>query len=172
MRRAAEARAGAQVRMAEDHDPERDLVMTRRFEAPRHLIWRAWTEPQHLMQWFTPAPWRMLNCQVDLRPGGALRWTMRSPQGEESTHEACYLEIVENERLVWTDALGAGFRPLPQPFITVAIYLDETSESTQQVCRVLHKDAATRQIHLDKGFEQGWGACLDQLAEVVGDIES
>lgn len=96
-----------------------------------------------------------------------MRWTMRSPEGEESEHEACYLDMVENERLVWTDALGEGFRPLAQPFITVRIELQPEGEGTRQTCTVLHKDAATRGIHLDKGFEQGWNACLDQLANLL-----
>jgi len=154
----------------QDHDPERDLLVTRVFNVPRRLIWRAWTEPELLMKWFTPAPWQMVDCSIDLRPGGALRWTMRSPQGEESTHEACYLEVVASERLVWTDALGAGFRPSLQPFIAVSVRLDDDNGATRQTCHVLHKGAATRQAHLDKGFEQGWGACLDQLADVVRGI--
>lgn len=165
-------RVGNRMPAAVKHDPERDLVVTRTFEAPRRLLWRAWTEPHLLMRWFTPAPWTMSNCSIDLRPGGVLRWTMRSPQGEESSHEACYLEIVNDERLVWTDALGAGFRPAAQPFIAVVVGLDDDRGNTRQTCHVLHKDAATRRIHLDKGFEQGWGTYLDQLAEVVSRLKA
>lgn len=156
---------------ADSHDPERDLIVTRRFEIARELLWRAWSEPALLMTWFTPAPWAMTACSIDLRPGGALRWTMRSPQGEESSHEACYLDVADGERLVWTDALGAGFRPLTAPFITVCVDFEGDATHTVQTCRVLHKDAETRQIHLDKGFEQGWGTCLDQLAETARHIE-
>lgn len=152
-------------------DIARDLLVERVFDAPPSLLWRAWTEPELLVRWFTPAPWRMPACSIDLRPGGALRWTMRSPEGGESGHEACYLEVVENESLVWTDALGTGSRPLAQPFITVAIRLSGGKGGTRQVCHILHKDAQTRQIHLDKGFEQGWTACLDQLAQTLRTLD-
>ncbi len=148
-------------------DPSRDLRVVRLFDAPCTSLWRAWTEAEWLKQWFVPAPWQMPRCSIDLKPGGALRWTMRSPEGGESEHEACYLEMVENERLVWTDALGEGFRPLAQPFITVRIELQPEGERTRQTCTVLHKDEATRGVHLDKGFEQGWNACLDQLANLL-----
>ncbi|GIL02282.1 MAG: hypothetical protein BroJett030_21810 [Alphaproteobacteria bacterium] len=155
-----------------DYDPDRDLAATRLFDAPPSSLWRAWTEPALVMRWFTPAPWTMVDCSIDLHPGGAFSWTMRSPQGEEGTHEACYLDIVENERLVWTDALGPGYRPAVSPFITVSVRLAEQSGRTRLTCLIRHKDAATRQIHLDKGFEQGWGTCLDQLADVVRRIRA
>lgn len=155
-----------------DHDPDRDLLATRHFDAPPAALWRAWTEPALVMGWFTPAPWTMVDCSIDLRPGGALRWTMRSPQGEESTHEACYLAVVANQTLIWTDVLGPGYRPAVTPFITVSVHLAETSGRTRLTSRVQHKDAATRQIHLDKGFEQGWATCLDQLADVVRRIRA
>lgn len=160
-----EAKGAMQAEPA--HDRERDLLVTRNFEAQRGALWRAWTEPRLLMEWFTPAPWKTVDCGTELRPGGAFRWTMRSPQGEESTHEACYLAVVPDRHLVWTDALGAGFRPLASPFITVSIELSDVDSGTRQTCTILHRDAATRQTHLEKGFEQGWGTCLDQLAEVV-----
>src|SRR5690242_2821697 len=92
-------------------NPSLDLVLERVVDVPRELVWSAWTTPEHIKKWFTPAPWTTIACEIDLRPGGAFRTTMRSPEGEEFPNVGCYLEVVPNERLVWTNALGPGFRP-------------------------------------------------------------
>ena len=96
-------------------DPRLDLQFERIVEVPRELIWRAWTTPELLKQWFTPAPWKTVDCEIDLRLGGIFRTVMRSPEGQEIPGEGCYLEIVENEKLVWTNALAPGFRPRNTP---------------------------------------------------------
>lgn len=92
-------------------DPKLDLVLERTIDVPPALVWQAWTQPEHIKHWLTPAPWQTVRCDVDLRPGGRFRFVMRSPEGEEHTHDCCYLEIVEGSRLVWTNALLPGFRP-------------------------------------------------------------
>ncbi len=88
--------------------PQYDLVLQRVVPVSPELIWAAWTRPEHITQWFTPAPWTTPSAEVDLRPGGIFRTVMRSPEGDENDNSGCYLEIVENERLVWTGALGPG----------------------------------------------------------------
>src|SRR5262249_22802221 len=92
-------------------DPKLDLVLERFVEVSPELVWMAWTQPEHLKKWFTPAPWTTVDCEIDLRPGGVFRTVMRSPEGKDFPNAGCYLEIVPNRKLVWTDALGAGFRP-------------------------------------------------------------
>ena len=92
-------------------DPKLDLVLERTIDVPPALVWQAWTQPEHIKHWLTPAPWQTVRCDVDLRPRGRFRFVMRSPEGEEHTHDCCYLEIVEGSRLVWTNALLPGFRP-------------------------------------------------------------
>src|SRR5262244_1745236 len=92
-------------------NPSLDLVMERVVDVPRELVWAAWTKPEHLKKWFTPAPWTTADCEIDLRPGGIFRTVMRSPEGQEFTNEGCYLEVIENEKLVWTAALKPGYRP-------------------------------------------------------------
>ncbi len=92
-------------------DPELDLVLERVVDVPPELVWKAWTEPKHLMPWFCPKPWTVTACDIDLRPGGRFYTVMCSPEGEEFPNEGCYLEVVPNERLVWTDALLTGYRP-------------------------------------------------------------
>src|SRR3569833_3957899 len=92
-------------------DPALDLVLERVVDVPRELVWKAWTTPDHLKKWFTPRPWTTPECEIYLRPGGIFRMVMRGPEGEQHTNLGCYLEVVENERLVWTNALLPGFRP-------------------------------------------------------------
>jgi len=92
-------------------DPKLDLVLERVVEVPKELVWLAWTDSEHLKKWFTPAPWRTVDCEIDLRPGGIFRTVMQGPEGQEFSNAGCYLEIVENEKLVWTGALGPGYRP-------------------------------------------------------------
>src|SRR6185503_7879074 len=75
------------------------------------LVWRAWTSPEHIKKWFTPAPWSTVECEIDLRPGGIFRTVMRSPEGQDFPNLGCYLEIVENRKLVWTSVLLPGYRP-------------------------------------------------------------
>lgn len=150
-------------------DPNLDLMIESAFDAPPELVWKAWTQPEHLSKWFVPKPWAIPECDIDVRPGGKLRVEMRSPEGEVSRINGCYLEVIENQRLVWTDALEVGYRPTATPFITAVITFEPHGKRTKQTSWVMHKDPATRQDHLDKGFYDGWGTCLKQLAELIED---
>ncbi|MGB8076487.1 MAG: SRPBCC domain-containing protein, partial [Gallionella sp.] len=103
------------MKSAYQPDSGLDLTFERIVDVPKEFIWRAWTQPEHLKPWFCPLPWRTVDCEIDLRPGGMFRTVMRSPEGQEFPNTGCYLEVVENERLVWTNALLPGFRPAPAP---------------------------------------------------------
>lgn len=151
-------------------NPELDLELVRDVPVSPELVWRAWTEPELITQWFTPKPWETTECEIDLRPGGIFRTEMRGPDGEEGGGGAgCYLEVVPNERLVWTAALGPGYRPQPgeMPF-TAIIELEPTADGG---CRyraiAMHQDLEGRQSHDEMGFVHGWGAALDQLVELM-----
>jgi uncharacterized protein YndB with AHSA1/START domain len=148
-----------------------DLVLTRIIDAPRALVWKAWTDPEHLKQWWAPAPWTTPECDMDVRPGGVFRTLMRGPDGEEFTVEGVFLEVVEKERLVFTDALGAGYRPAQNPFFTAIITLEEHAGGTRYTARALHKDEADREKHEQMGFHEGWGKCLDQLTALVARLK-
>lgn len=130
-------------------------------------VWKAWTEPEHVKKWFAPRPWTVADCEIDLRPGGAFRTTMRSPEGEEFPGAGCFLEIVENERLVWTDALEPGFRPAAEPFFTAVITMEPAGTGTRYVARAIHRGPADREKHEEMGFHDGWGKALDQLVELA-----
>lgn len=146
-----------------EFDPERDLRLERVVEITPELIWAAWTQPHHLMHWFCPLPWRTVECEMDLRPGGTFRTVLRSPEGEDHLNAGCFLEIIPNRRLVWTDALGPGYRPAAEPFMTGVIQLERRGEGTLYTAIARHSDAATMAKHREMGFEVGWGIALDQL---------
>lgn len=148
-------------------DSRLDLVLQREIDVPRELVWAAWTQPEHLVKWFAPAPWTITECEVDLRPGGMLRFVMRSPEGQEYPNIGCYLEIVPNERLVWTDALLPGYRPSEEPFFTALLTLESRGSGTLYTAVAIHRDEASRKKHEEMGFHEGWGMVLDQLVAYV-----
>jgi uncharacterized protein YndB with AHSA1/START domain len=158
-------------------DPKLDLTFTRVVDVPRHLVWRAWTEPQRLMPWFCPLPWKTVACEIDLRPGGMFRTTMRSPEGQEFPANGCYLEVVPYERLVWTNALLPGYRPSYVPekcgtddtgfMFTAMIELADHGQGTRYKATVIHADETGCKKHAEMGFEAGWGAALDQLVALI-----
>lgn len=144
-------------------DPKLDLVLERVVDVPPELVWKAWTEPQHLMKWFTPAPWKTVDCEIDLRPGGIFRTVMRSPEGQDMDKAGCYLEVVQNRKLVFTDALLPGFRPKDGGFFTGIVSIEPEGKGTRYTATAIHKDEAGRKAHEDMGFHSGWGTALDQL---------
>ena len=92
-------------------DSKLDLSFTRTVDVPRSLVWRAWTEPELLKPWFCPLPWKTIDCEIDLRRGGMFRTTMQSPEGKEFPNVGCYLDVLPQTKLVWTNALLPGYRP-------------------------------------------------------------
>ena len=150
-----------------------DLVLERVVDVPRRKIWRAWTEPALLMRWFTPAPWNTIECEIDLRPGGIFRTVMRGPDGTEHDGAGCYLEIDRERRLVWTSALGPGFRPQPADgfAFTGIITLEDVEGGTGYTARAVHGSPEDARAHADMGFEAGWGAALDQLVSLSHQID-
>ena len=141
-------------------------------DVPKELVWRAWTEPKHLTPWFCPLPWKTIDCEIDLRPGGLFRTVMLSPEGKQFPSTGCYLEVIKNARLVWTSALLPGFRPVFSsststvdfPF-TAMLEFATQGNGTKYTATVIHADEAGRQKHVDMGFHEGWGTALDQLIE-------
>jgi uncharacterized protein YndB with AHSA1/START domain len=148
-------------------NPKTDLILERIVDVSPELVWAAWTQPEHLKQWFAPKPWTVSYCELDLRPGGFSNITMRSPEGQDFPNTGCYLEVIENRKLVFTDAISTGFRPSENPFFTAIITLEPHGSGTKYSAHAMHKDEANRQKHEEMGFHVGWGICLDQLVELV-----
>src|SRR5215813_3735729 len=90
---------------------DRELILTRMIDAPRDKVFRAWTEPELLKQWFAPLPWTTSKVETDVRVGGASLIVMRSPEGNEFPSRGVYLEVVKHERLVFTDAFTKDWEP-------------------------------------------------------------
>lgn len=144
-----------------------DLVVSRVINAPRATIWRAWAEPEHFVKWWAPAPIVTTVQEHDFRAGGAFRNIMRTEDGMEYPTNGCFLYVVEHEKIVFTDALEAGFRPSKQPFFTAIITLEDHPDGTKYTARAMHKDGVDRQKHAEMGFEGGWSITMNQLAEVA-----
>ncbi|MGQ0800350.1 MAG: SRPBCC family protein [Pseudomarimonas sp.] len=157
------------------HDETLDLQFERIIDVPPSAVWRAWTEPALLLQWFTPAPWKTVECDIDLRPGGAFRTVMESPEGERFPGLGCYLEVIPDQRLVWTNALLPGFRPpagAPTDgcgdfTFSAEVTMTAEGQGTRYTARVVHATRAGRDKHAAMGFEQGWSAALDQLVALM-----
>lgn len=148
-------------------DPRLDLVLEREINVPVELVWRAWTDPESIKHWFVPKPWSVTECRIDLRPGGIFSTTMRSPEGQEFPNTGCYLEIVPNRKLVWTDTLLPGFRPAPKPFFTAALLMEPSGSGTRYVAYAIHGNEETRKSHEDMGFHHGWGTVASQMVEYI-----
>jgi uncharacterized protein YndB with AHSA1/START domain len=159
------------TRRTREFDPRLDLLLERVVDVPPGLVWAAWTVPEHLKRWFTPAPWTTVDCEIDLRPGGIFRTVMRSPEGQEFPGVGCYLEIVENERLAFTNALEPGYRPANSPpdvlAFTAVISLEPHGKGTKYTALAMHKDEEGRKRHEAMGFRDGWGKALDQLVALA-----
>lgn len=148
----------------------RELVLTRLIDAPREKLYRAWTEPELIKQWFTPAPWTTPHAETDVRPGGSSLIVMRGPDGTEFPNRGVYLEVVPNERLVFTDAYTKAWEPSEKPFFTCIITFEEEGGKTRYTARARHWTVADREAHEKMGFHEGWGKCADQLAALVAAI--
>ena len=149
-------------------DLKLDLVLERIIDVPPELVWTVWTTPKHLKHWFCPKPWVVTDCSIDLRPGGIFSSTMRGPEGQEFPNQGCYLEVVPNERLVFTDTLLAGYRPAPEPFFTAALLLEPHGKGgTRYVAIAIHGKEETRKKHEEMGFHDGWGTVVTQMVDYI-----
>lgn len=155
---------------------EFDLVLERTLDAPIDLVWKAYTDPEHLKRWFSPKPYEITEIEVDLRPGGIFRFRMIGPDGFDTGHgtPGCVLEVIDREKLVWTSALGPEYRPNATgegcdsfPMTAVITFADAGNGQTAYKAVALHKDAADRDTHEKMGFHDGWGTTASQLEELA-----
>ena len=149
---------------------DRELVLTRLIAAPREKVYRSWTEPALLKQWFAPKPYTTPVAELDVRPGGANFIVMRGPDGKDLPNRGVYLEVVPNQRLVFTDAYVKAWEPSDKPFMTVTLTFNDEDGKTRYSARVCHWTVADREAHEKMGFHQGWGICTDQLANLVATL--
>ncbi|MDB4988964.1 MAG: putative glutathione S-transferase-related transrane protein [Myxococcaceae bacterium] len=142
---------------------EHELVLTRLLDASAEKLYRCWTEPALLKQWFVPKPYTISSVELDLRPGGASNIVMRSPEGRDIPNPGVYLEIVPNRKLVFSDAFGPGWVPAGQPFMVAQVTFEPEGTKTRYIAHARHWTAEAKAQHEAMGFHQGWSTCADQL---------
>ena len=148
-----------------DLDPALDLVLVREVNAPRDLIYTCWTTPEHLVNFFVPRPNKVTACHLDVRVGGAFNTTF-DVDGNIMENNGVYLEVVPNEKLVFTDAYTVGWKPTPEPFMTAILILEDIGDGrTRYTAIARHRTADTAKQHADMGFQDGWGTVVTQLEE-------
>ena len=151
-----------------------DLMLERTIDAPVDLVWKAYTDPEHLKRWFAPRPYEITECDLDLRPGGVFRIRMVGPDGFDTGHgtPGCVLEVEQGKKLSWTSALGPGYRPNETgegcdsfPMTAIVRFEDAGNGKTAYKAVALHKNEADRETHEKMGFHDGWGTVAGQLEE-------
>jgi uncharacterized protein YndB with AHSA1/START domain len=155
-----------------------DLILERILDAPPALLWRAWTDPEHIKSWWAPRPYQTSEVEIDLKPGGKFHTRMTGPDDFDFSGTACILEAVENEKIVWTTALEPGYRPRDRdpedcggfPFTAIHMFEDAGDGKTRYRAVVLHRNAADRDAHEKMGFHDGWGTCAEQMAKVAREL--
>lgn len=136
-----------------------ELLITRTFDAPQWLVWQAWTEPEHLMQWCCPDGFTLLFCEGELRVGGNWRSAMRSPQGEKFVMSGTYREIAPCQRLVFTHAWEEGNAAGPETVATVHL-AEHAGRTTMTFWQTGFESVESRD-----GHEGGWSQAFDHLGQ-------
>jgi uncharacterized protein YndB with AHSA1/START domain len=141
---------------------DREIELTRVFDAPRHLVWDAFTRPELLERWFGPRDWSLVVCEVDLRVGGGFRFVLRSPDGRDLGMRGTYRELVPGERSIHTES----FDDFPGES-TVTTVLVEQKGTTTLSATLLYPSREIRDAVIQSGMEHGAGESYDKLAELL-----
>ena len=156
-----------------DRSKERQIVVSRSFDAPLKLLWKAWTEPEHLMKWYGPKGFTTPRCEMDLKVGGRHLWSMKSPDGMQMYFTGTYKEIVPMDRIVYTDSLSDAEGNVMSPS---AMGMPEGSpESMDVTVTFAHKDGKTTVTVSHVGHGEGdqaglgWEQAFDKLAAVLAE---
>lgn len=155
-----------------DHLEEKQIVVSRSFDAPLDLVWQAWTEPKHFMQWYGPKGFSTPMCEIDFRVGGRHLWSMLSPDGKQMYYTGEYKEILPMERIVYSDgmsdaegnAISAQAMGMP----------DGSPDSMDVTVTFSHKDGKTTvtvsHVGVGEGADYagiGWEQAFEKLADVL-----
>jgi uncharacterized protein YndB with AHSA1/START domain len=143
---------------------DREIVLTRVFDAPRHLVFDAFTKPELLMRWFGPRGWSLVVCDVDLRVGGGFRFVMRGPDGRDMGMRGVYREIVPPERSVHMES----FDDYPGESQVTTVLVEEDGKTTL-TATVLYPSQEVRDIVIKSGMEHGAAETYDKLAEMLAE---
>ncbi|MDP5306832.1 SRPBCC family protein [Paracoccus spongiarum] len=148
------------------------LVLDRVLTSPRDKLWRCWTDPVLMEEWFCPKPWQVRDVVIDLRPGGEFTTVMHGPEGEVFPNTGVFLQIDEGRKLVFTDAFLPGWRPSGRPFMVAEIlFEDAPGGGTRYVATARHWTAEASREHEEMGFHEGWDAVADQLDALAATLQ-
>ena len=143
-----------------------EITITRVFDAPRELVWKAWTDPKHLAQWWGPKNFSNPVCEADARVGGKWHIVMRAPDGREHPCGGVYLEVVEPERLVFTNiATDGDGKPILDGLTTVIF--EDLGGKTKLILRTGATAVVDYAAEYLKGMEMGWTQSLERLTEYL-----
>ncbi|NJR61977.1 MAG: hypothetical protein HC769_26000 [Cyanobacteria bacterium CRU_2_1] len=148
---------------------DREIMITRIFNAPRELVFKAWTEPKHIEQWWGPQGFTTRVTEMDLRPGGQWRYVMIAPDGTEYPAKGVFREIVPPERIVTSDEFDQGIEKvldadLPQGMV-LTILFEDLAGKTKLTIQIVHDSADDRRKHEEMGVIAGWNSSFDCLDE-------
>ena len=156
------ARSNIQI----DHEiEERTLVLSRVFDAPRELVYKVWTQPEHLARWWGPRNFTLLSCKADVRVGGSYRFGTRSPEGTEHWAHGVYREVVPPERLMLTHAWEhPDGKPKHETIMTLT-FAEQGDKTKLTLKQTLFESVTSRDMH-----GQGWNSVLDKLGEYLANL--
>ncbi len=141
---------------------DREIVLTRVFNAPRHLVFEAFSKPELLKRWFGPRGWSLSECEVDFRVGGSFRFVMRGPSGEEMGMRGRYLEITPPEGSVHMES----FDDFPGESQVTSVFVENDGKTTM-TATVLYPSKEVRDAVIQSGMEHGAAETYDRLAEML-----
>jgi len=140
-----------------------EVLITREFDAPKHLDYRAWTTPELIKRWWSGDRGEVTIAEVDLRVGGRWRYAMTARGGFEVAFHGEYREVVANERIVWTEV----YEGAPEEEAVCTLTVTERDGRTALALLVQHTIRAHRDAHLDSGMEGGMQEAMDHLEQVA-----
>jgi uncharacterized protein YndB with AHSA1/START domain len=144
------------------------LTLTREIDAPAEKLFKAWTTPELMKEWFCPKPWRVTEAVLDVRSGGNSFILMEGPNGEQAPNAGVYLEVIPNRKIVFTDAYTSAWVPSQKPFMTGIIEFEDLGNGrTKYTATAVHWTAEDKETHEKMGFHEGWGTAADQLEQIV-----
>jgi len=147
---------------------EQGLVIERVFEAPRELVWRAWTEPQHFMLWYGPKGFTLPTCEIDFRVGGRFLFGMRSPDGQEYSTTGVFREIVTLERFVHTESMAdEQGNAVPATETTVTVTLEDLGGGKTKLTL---QQTGWSDDSMAAGASAGWNQAFDKLAATLAEV--
>jgi uncharacterized protein YndB with AHSA1/START domain len=141
---------------------DRQLTITRVFDAPRSLVFKVWTQPEHFSQWLGPKDFTAIDCHMNVQVGGMYRACIRSPEGNDHWMQGIYREIIEPERLVFTFAWeDENSRPKHETLITVT-FEEQGNKTLMTFQQAIFESTEERNAH-----NTGWSECFDRLTSYL-----